>query len=106
MSLLRSALVPASLLLLSLSGGCTPRCQESCAKVLDCDLGSTRVARDECVLSCQLQQTLYQDWEDKSKIKAFRKHKRCIRSSTCEEIAEGACYDETLFLFEDESPVE
>lgn len=75
--------------------------------MLDCDLGSTRVARDECVLSCQLQQTLYREWEDKAKIKAFRAHKRCIRSSTCEEIAEGACYDETLFLYDDEtSPVD
>ena len=83
-----------------LLNGCTPRCKESCVKVLDCGLDSTRVARDECVLSCQLEETLYREWEDKTKIKAFKAHKRCIRDSTCEEIADGACYDEELFLYD------
>lgn len=87
-----------------LGAGCTPRCQDSCSKVLDCDLGSTRVARDECVLSCQIQQTTYREWDDEVKKQAFREHRRCIRASTCEEIAEGACYDEELFLFSESDP--
>lgn len=84
--------------LLGPGAGCTPRCQETCTKVLDCGLESTRVARDECTLACQDQQRLYDDWEDQTKIDAFKEHRRCIRSATCEELAEGACYDPELFI--------
>ncbi|MCB9677070.1 MAG: hypothetical protein H6737_18275 [Alphaproteobacteria bacterium] len=69
-------------------------------KVLDCGLGSTRVARDECVLSCQQEQQLYADWEDETKIEAFKEHKRCLRDSTCEEIEQGVCYDPELFIID------
>ncbi len=91
------------LLSASLLGGCTPRCQEICNKVLDCSLETTRVAKDECVLSCRLEEALYDDWEDDSKTAAFKEHKRCIGSSTCEEIASGTCYDEALFVLEPQS---
>ena len=80
--------------------GCTPRCQESCVKVLDCGLESTRVARDECVRSCQLVQDLYSRWEDEAKEEAFKEHKRCVREATCEELADGVCFDEDLFVFD------
>ncbi|MCB9670099.1 MAG: hypothetical protein H6734_11550 [Alphaproteobacteria bacterium] len=82
---------------------CTPRCQEVCTKVLDCGIESTRVSHDECILSCQLEENLFDVWEDKEKAAAFKAHKRCIRSSTCEEIAEGTCYDELLFVLEPQS---
>ncbi len=87
-------------LVAALVQGCTPRCQEVCTKVLDCGLESTRVARDACIRSCQLEEDLYASWDDQEKIRAFRAHKRCIRSESCEAIAEGACYDELLFVFE------
>ena len=99
-----SALAFAAIWLLS--AGCTPRCQESCAKVLDCGLESTRVARDECVLSCQIEETLYKEWEDKTKIQAFKEHKRCLRESSCEEIEAGVCYDEELFLYDPPTTIE
>ncbi len=82
------------------SQACTPRCQETCTKVLDCGFESTRVARDECVFSCQDQQSLYASWEDEVKIEAFKEHKRCLASSTCEEIEEGVCYDPEIFIID------
>lgn len=68
--------------------------------MLDCGLGSTRVARDECITACRTEEDLYARWEDDAKIEAFKEHKRCIRSSTCEEIAAGVCHDEDLAIFE------
>jgi len=80
--------------------GCTPRCQETCSKVLDCGLESTRVARDECIFACREQGNLYNTWEDQTKIDAFKAHKRCIGQSSCEEIEQGVCYDPELFIIE------
>lgn len=99
----RSELV--ALILLAVSGlqACTPRCQEVCSKVLDCGIESTRVARDQCIDSCRAEEILYDEWEDTEKQKAFKEHKRCLGSSTCEEIADGACYDELLFVLEPQS---
>jgi hypothetical protein len=93
-------LLPLVVLAGALHAGCTPRCQEVCTKVLDCGLESTRVARDECVFACQEQQELYQIWEDETKIEAFKEHKRCLRSATCQEIEAGVCYDPELFIFD------
>lgn len=87
----------------ALSSACAPRCQEVCNKVRDCGIETTRLAQDECVLSCRLQENLYEEWEDEEKIAAFRDHRRCVRSSTCEEIAAGECYDELLFVLEPQS---
>ena len=87
-------------LLAPLGSGCTPRCQETCTKVLDCGLESTRVARDECIFACREQQDLYEFWEDDVKIEAFKEHKRCLQSSTCEEIEAGVCYDPELFIID------
>lgn len=81
------------------SAGCTPRCQETCTKVLDCGLGSTRVAYDECVISCQRENDLYTRWEDEAKEQAWKEHKQCLGSATCDEIAAGVCYDDDLFAF-------
>ena len=83
--------------------GCTPRCEENCVKVLDCGLDSTRVSYEECVLSCKLQESLYQTWKDQAKIDAFKAHKRCIGKSTCDEIEAGVCYDEDLFIADNSS---
>lgn len=98
----------AAVIALTLWQACTPRCQSNCAKVLDCGLGSTRVARSECVQACQLEQALYAEWEDETKIEAFKEHKRCIRAASCDELADGVCYDPELFIFEptSENPVD
>jgi hypothetical protein len=87
-----------------LAEACGPPCRSVCHKVLfECgNLDSQRVALDECELSCQQQEVLYDFWEDEEKADLFDEHKRCIRSSSCEEIAAGACYQdgmEDIFVF-------
>ena len=86
-----------------LAQACAPPCRQVCRKVLfECDnLDSDRVALDECEASCQQQDAVYQVWQDEEKQDLFDAHKSCIGSSTCEEIAAGACYEgyEELFLF-------
>jgi hypothetical protein len=80
--------------------GCTPPCQDVCRKILDCGtLESQRVAVEECELSCEVQAALYADWEDEAKEEAFDDHKRCLMQESCDDIAEGVCYDEDIFVF-------
>ena len=79
--------------------GCAPSCEHTCRKVLACDLGTERIAQQECVDSCEAQDALYQSWDDEEKIDAFDDHRRCLVQSSCDEIADGACYDEDLFVF-------
>lgn len=84
---------------------CAPTCDQTCRKVLfECDdLDSERVALDACLDSCTRQRLLYEDqWEDNALADAFDDHRRCLINRTCDEIAAGECYDDTLFLFEPE----
>jgi len=82
----------------ALAGGCAPACESTCTKLLDCDL-SPRVSEEECVESCETQQHLYEDWGDTEKQTAFEKERGCIRQSTCDEIADGTCYDDEIWVF-------
>ncbi len=79
--------------------GCAPRCERSCKKLLKCDdLDSDRIALHECEESCRKQLTMFEGWKDEKKLeRAFADHRRCIVGSTCDEIADGECYDELLF---------
>ena len=81
--------------------GCAPPCRTTCSKTLRCGIDSERIAQEECELSCNRELSLYQSWEDQTKLIAFRKHRRCIFNSSCEEIAAGECYDEELFEFDE-----
>lgn len=109
-----TARAAALLLLLPLAAACPPPCAQVCRKVLfDCELDSERVAQGECEDACVAQETLYARWEDEEKQELFDDHKRCVMRSTCEEIADGACYEgyEDLFVFDPDrepetSPVE
>lgn len=88
------------LLLLSSLLACGPTCERTCEKILRCDnLSSERVSVEECQESCSRQQVLYELWEDEVKQEAFDDHKRCLVGSSCDEIADGVCYDEELFIF-------
>jgi hypothetical protein len=91
--------IRVALLLASSLSACTPTCKETCRKLLDCDLDSERVAFAACVDSCTDLDALYASWEDERIIEAHDAHRRCIGSSTCDEIEDGACYDEDLFVF-------
>jgi hypothetical protein len=80
--------------------GCEPSCEETCEKLLSCDeVESPRVSERECERACTTQEDLYLSWEDVELQQAFSDHKRCIDQSECGAIAEGECYDETLFAF-------
>ena len=80
--------------------GCPATCAQTCEKALSCDLDSERVSQIECVDMCQRQDALYEMWEDEEKQQAFLEHRRCILQSTCEDIADGSCYDDLLFIWE------
>lgn len=80
---------------------CEPTCKATCKKLLACDeVDSPRVSLDDCEYSCTTQQTLYEeDWEDTQLRDALGEAKRCISSSSCEDIALGVCYDEDLYIW-------
>lgn len=86
-------------LIVLLSSGCVPRCENVCEKLLACNLGSERVALEECTTSCLDQNALYEFWQDETKQQAFDDHRRCLQSSSCEEIGRGDCYDPEIFIF-------
>jgi len=84
--------------MLVLASACAPTCESVCKKVIECDV-SSRLAQDECERECARQNTLYNTWEDQAKQDAYVEHKSCIAGSTCEQLDEGVCYDEDIFLF-------
>jgi hypothetical protein len=85
--------------LLAFAGtGCAPSCDRVCHKVRDCDL-RPRLSQVECEESCLRQGALYDEWEDDDKREDFAAHRRCIVHATCEELDEGECYDEDIFVF-------
>lgn len=89
-------------LLLTLTA-CAPPCEQVCRKVLfRCDLGSERVALDECTDSCLRQEELYVAWENEDLLELQRDQRRCIADATCEELVQGACYEgyEELYPFD------
>jgi len=91
----------AVLLAAAIGTGCAPTCKEACNKALSCELDSPRTSLDACVEDCERQRSLYRDWwEDEEKLERFEEHRRCVMQSNCDEIAEGVCYDEELFIFE------
>lgn len=89
-----------TVLLISLLSGCTPTCQDVCTKLVACDgLSTERMTEGECDEQCTLQQTRYETWDDSQKRDAFDDELTCLYSSTCDEVADGVCYDEEVFSF-------
>ena len=78
--------------------GCAPSCEATCRKLIRCELADN-VGALECEESCSRQDAQYELEEDDAAAKAFRQHRRCIAGSTCDEIEDGACYDEDVFVF-------
>ena len=84
----------------TLSAGCTTTCSEACEKAIDCQLDSPRTSFDACYDDCERQRSLYADWwENDEKSDRFDDHRDCIADSSCEELEEGVCYDEEIFVF-------
>ena len=83
----------------ALGSGCTPDCEQTCRHVLECDIDSPQVAIDQCRASCETEQHLYEAWGDEDKQQAFRDERSCLVGATCDEIADGVCYDEDMYTF-------
>ncbi len=89
--------------LVAVAGGCAPSCERTCRQLLDCDvaLDAQTVALDQCEEQCVRTDALYESWEEDGDTKrvAFDDHRRCIVDATCDELADGACYEEALFPY-------
>jgi hypothetical protein len=81
--------------------GCEPNCAKTCKKLLSCDDIDTEVSEvEECEATCEIQQSLYDDWgEDSIERKAFGELKQCIKDNECTAIADGECYDDELYIW-------
>lgn len=83
-----------------LAPGCTPSCEDVCQKLVACgNEGTERMSETECKESCQQQERLYEEWEDEQLRDAFDAELKCLDDSTCEELADGVCYDEDLWSY-------
>jgi len=90
----------AALLIAALAGGCHPTCREVCDKLLGCEeVESPRVSEDECRDACAREEALYESWEDYETLDLVYEERSCIADEECGAIAEGACYDEELFVY-------
>lgn len=76
--------------------GCEPSCKSTCASLLACDLESERVAIDECEAACVFQERLYEDVDANDLRSQFSAHKRCLVRESCDDIADGVCWDPDL----------
>lgn len=80
--------------------GCQPTCRSVCHKLVNCDEVETpRLAEDECVSQCEVQQKLYDDWQDTELRSSFADLKSCIKDEDCSAIDDGACYDPDLYIW-------
>ncbi len=97
---LRDLLPILLLLALPLAAGCEPSCKQTCRKLLDCEAVDTpRQALLDCENSCELQQQVYEDWNDQLTRDAMGDLKECIVDEECSAIADGACYDPDLYIW-------
>ncbi len=90
-----------ALLALLLAPACKPTCKQTCDKLTGCEQledwqGSYA---DVCAENCQRQYQLYEFWDDTQLTDALDETQLCIADATCDEIAEGVCYDEDLYSF-------
>ena len=81
--------------------GCEPSCAKTCKTLLACENIETEVTEaEECEASCLVQEEVYEELgEDSVEREAFKELKKCIRSSECEAIAAGECYDEEVYIW-------
>jgi hypothetical protein len=90
----------ATVLLIIVSLGCTPSCEDVCRKLVVCeDLATSRMSVSECEEQCLNQEARYATWDDSAKRDAFEDELSCLYDSSCGDVAEGVCYDEEVFAF-------
>ncbi len=69
-------------------------------KLVECgNPGTERMSAPECEEQCNEQKELYQRWTDTQLRDAMDEQLVCIDESSCDEIADGVCYDEALWSF-------
>ncbi|MCB9742595.1 MAG: hypothetical protein H6740_08350 [Alphaproteobacteria bacterium] len=92
--------MPLLLLALSALLGCTPTCDQTCRKLIRCEvIESSAVNEDLCSADCSSLENLYDYWDDQQLVNELQETRRCIGESTCEDIADGVCYEEDLYPF-------
>jgi len=97
--ILRADLV-APLLVLGLGTmACEPTCENTCRKLLDCELSTPRVSLDDCSSACTITEQMYDEWEDTQLQDDFADFKTCVREESCSDIDEGVCYDDGLYPY-------
>ena len=90
------AVVAASLSL----GGCTPSCDQTCRRLFNCAaLEVYGMSGDTCTEDCLYQEAVYDDWDDVELREAYKESRRCVAAATCEDLAAGVCFDETLYPY-------
>ncbi|MFT6145518.1 MAG: hypothetical protein ACJAZO_002341 [Myxococcota bacterium] len=88
----------AVLAALTLGSACAPNCETTCNKIIRCELADN-FEQLECEEACTRQSAQFEVEDNRTLKQDFRAHRSCIRSSTCEELEAGECYDEDLFQF-------
>ena len=82
--------------------GCTPTCEQTCNQLLDCEnegLQSPLMNLDECTSACAAQSNHYEDIEHAEKQQAFDELQSCLVAETCEDLSEGVCYTEEVYIW-------
>jgi hypothetical protein len=88
------------LVLTSAAWGCTPTCGDVCDHVVACENeGTERMSSVECEEQCLQQKALYADWSDGVKRDAFEDELSCLNGASCDDIAEGVCYDPVVWSY-------
>gem|GEM_PF-1476639 len=82
-----------------------PTCRSVCRKLSRCDevKSADYIATEECRDLCDVQETYYDRLEDDEELvsdfESWNSYKWCVVTETCEDVADGVCYDEALYAF-------
>ncbi len=82
-----------------------PTCRSVCRKLSRCDevKSADYIATEECRDLCDVQETYYDRLEDDEELvsdfESWNTYKWCVVTETCEDVADGVCYDEALYAF-------
>jgi hypothetical protein len=68
--------------------------------VIACDdAGTERMSSAECQEECKQQQELYATWDDTQLRAGLDDELSCLKSSSCDDIEDGVCYQDDLWSF-------
>ena len=97
-TLLRSCVGLA--IVIGMSSGCKATCADVCDRLVDCDgLPTERMSSAECEDSCRSETALYDGWTDVQKQDALQSELDCLNEASCDDVAAGVCYDDSIWSF-------